>query len=303
MRGRGCIIILIFYFFRMLETIQKHSKIALVVLLLLTNVFIWSVVWSSGNSQFQIYFLDVGQGDAILIKSPSGNKMLIDGGQSASALMLALSKAIPFYSKKIDVVLATHPDADHIGGLSEIFRRFEVDFVIDPDVLAETRIFRDFQNAVALSDSQKLIARRGMKIDLGGGVVFVVLFPDRDVSGLNPNDASIVGKLFFGDTSFLLAGDAPIKIEEYLNFLDNEFLESDVLKVGHHGSRTSTSNDFVTAVNPKYAIISAGRDNRYGHPHKEVIETLQNFQAKILGTYELGTILIKSDGKSIIVGR
>lgn len=283
--------------------LKNNLKFALVVLLLLTNVFIWSVVWSSGNSQFQIYFLDVGQGDAILIKSPSGNKMLIDGGQSASALMLALSKAIPFYSKKIDVVLATHPDADHIGGLSEIFRRFEVDFVIDPDVLAETRIFRDFQNAVALSDSQKLIARRGMKIDLGGGVVFVVLFPDRDVSGLNPNDASIVGKLFFGDTSFLLAGDAPIKIEEYLNFLDNEFLESDILKVGHHGSRTSTSEDFVRIVNPKYAIISAGRDNRYGHPHKEVIETLQNFQAKILGTYELGTIFIKSDGIELEVNK
>lgn len=282
--------------------LKNNLKLALVALLLLTNIFIWSVVWSSGSSELQVYFLDVGQGDAILIKSPSGNKMLIDGGQSASALMLALSKAIPFYNKKIDVVLATHPDADHIGGLSEIFRRFEVDFVIDPDVLAETRIFRDFQNAVALSDSQKLIARRGMEIDLGGGVVFVVLFPDRDVSGLNPNDASTVGKLFFGETSFLLAGDAPKKIEEYLVFLDGRFLESDILKVGHHGSQTSTSEEFVKTVNPKYAIIQAGRDNRYGHPHNEVIETLQNFQAKILGTYELGTIFIKSNGKSIVVG-
>lgn len=283
--------------------IKKYFRLTFIGFLILINIFIWSVVWSSDSSELQVYFLDIGQGDAILIKSPAGNKMLIDGGVSGSVLMAELSKAISFHDRKIDVVLATHPDADHIGGLPEVLSRFDVDFVIDSDVTAETRVFKDFQTRLAQSSAQKIVAQRGMKIDLGGGAIFVALFPDRDVSGLNPNDASIIGKLFFGSTSFMLPGDAPIKMEEYLVFLDGGFLKSDVLKVGHHGSKTSTSRNFIEQVAPKYAVIQAGRDNKYGHPHSEVLEILENYKAEILGTYNLGTILMKSDGRRLKVSR
>ncbi len=267
--------------------------------LAVSNLFIWNFVWSS-DSSLRVYFLDVGQGDAILIKSPSGNKMLIDAGQGG-AVLDSLSKSLPFHDRKIEVLLVTHSDADHIGGFIPILERFETDLIIESGVAHPTRIVDNFNYLAEESPAKRIVAERGMFVDLGGGAVFVVLFPDRDVSGLNPNDASIVGKLFFGENSFMLTGDAPIKIEEYLVFLDGEILKSDVLKVGHHGSKTSTSDSFVKAVRPDIAVIQAGRDNKYGHPHKEVLETLQNNGVKTLGNYDLGTILFRSDGRTIKV--
>lgn len=280
--------------------IRKNIKIFAAVLLLLTNLFIWNVIWAESGSSLSVYFLDVGQGDSILIESPSGNQMIIDAGQNRKALE-EISKILPFHDKKIDVILATHPDADHIGGFPAIFDKFEVDFVIEPGVKAETRIFDDFENSILKSKAQRIIAQRGMKIDLGRGAELVILFPDRDISGLNPNDASIIAKLYFGETSFMLTGDASQKMENYLSLLDDNVLDSDVLKVGHHGSNTSSAESFVNLVSPKYAIIQAGKDNKYGHPHSEILDILDKSQAKILGTYESGTILIKSDGENLDV--
>lgn len=263
----------------------------------MVNLFIWDSV-SSHDPTLRVYFLDVGQGDAILIKSPVGNKMLIDAG-AGSAILEILPKTLSFHERKIEVLLVTHPDTDHIGGFVPILERFEADFIVESGAIHPTRVVENFNRLVEKSSAERVIAERGMSIDLGGGAVFVVLFPDRDVSGLNPNDASVVGKLFFGENSFMLTGDAPIKIEEYLVFLDGENLKSDILKVGHHGSKTSTSESFVKAVQPDIAVIQAGRDNKYGHPHKEVLEILENSKVKTLGNYDLGTILFKSDGRTL----
>ena len=126
-----------------------------------------------------------------------------------------------------------------------------------------------------------------------------ILFPDRDNEDWETNTASIVTKLTYGDTSFLLTGDSPIAIEKYLSMIDGKNLKSDVLKAGHHGSRTSTSESFASLVSPEYAVISAGKDNRYGHPHKEVLDILEKIKATILKTYELGTISFSSDGEKI----
>ncbi|TSC61296.1 MAG: hypothetical protein G01um1014107_51 [Parcubacteria group bacterium Gr01-1014_107] len=278
--------------------VKKYLKAATLAFLILANLFIWNIAWSSSNSKLLVYFLNVDQGDAILIKAPSGNKMLIDGGPG-SIVLEELSKALAFYDRKIEVILATHPDADHIGGLPGVLERYEVDFIIEPGVSADTRIFESFEKSLGNSKAQKLLARRGMKVDLGGGAVLVVLFPDRELSKVDPNDASIVAKLFFGETDFMFTGDAPLKIEQYLVSLDGENLKSDVLKTGHHGSQTSTSEIFVNQVAPEYVVLSAGKDNKYGHPHSEVLEILRKSQARILGTYELGTILIKSDGEKV----
>ena len=142
--------------------------------------------------------------------------------------------------------------------------------------------------------------RRGMRIVLDHGVVFDVLFPDRDPHGMETNDASVVGRLTYGDTSFLFTGDAPIKIEEYLTMLDVRSLDADVLKVGHHGSKTSTGNRFVGAVSPRYAVISAGKDNSYGHPHQEVLEVLAAHDLEVLVTAQEGTIVFESDGTNLV---
>ena len=140
-----------------------------------------------------------------------------------------------------------------------------------------------------------------MIVDLGEGVVFQILFPDRDVALLETNDASVVGKLIFEEISFLFTGDSPQKIEKYLIFLDPNSLSSKVLKVGHHGSRTSSGAEFVGAVDPQYAVISSGKDNSYGHPYREVLEILDRNKSFILNTAEVGRVVFKTDGKNLTV--
>ncbi|MEK7514543.1 MAG: MBL fold metallo-hydrolase, partial [Patescibacteria group bacterium] len=157
---------------------------------------------------------------------------------------------------------------------------------------SDTKIFGALKVAVNDEGLESTIARRGMNITLDEGVNFLILFPDRDASRMESNEASIVGRLSYGDSSFLLTGDAPISTEHVLlSYKDS--LGSDVLKAGHHGSRTSTSPAFVNVVSPTYAVISAGKDNSYGHPHKEVLDRLMEAGISILSTIEKGTIIFE----------
>lgn len=136
---------------------------------------------------------------------------------------------------------------------------------------------------------------------LGDGAYLEVLFPDRDVSGVSTNDGSIVGRLVYGKTSIMFTGDAPQNVEKYLTLLDSKNLKSDVLKVGHHGSRTSSSEEFVGFISPTYAVISDGKGNSYGHPHKETLATLEKFGVDILRTDQVGTIVMESDGEKVVL--
>ena len=243
-----------------------------------------------------VAFLDVGQGDAIFIETPSGKQMLIDGG-AGRAVLSELSGAMPFFDRSIDVVISTHPDKDHIGGLPDVFESYKVALVIDPNVPDEKAVYAEYEKDITLEEAKHVVARRGQTLLFGDGVEVQILFPDRDMSGVkNANDASVVTRLVYGGTEVMLTGDAPESIEKYLVSLGAENLKSDILKAGHHGSRTSTSKEFVAAVDPTYTIISAGKDNSYGHPHKEVIETLTLASTTILATYNEGTIIFESDG-------
>lgn len=278
---------------------KKYIKEIVVLVLIVVNFYIWNLIFlEQDKGLLRVYFLDVGQGDAVFIKSPSGNEMLIDGG-SGREILKSLSEVMPFNDRKIDVLVATHPDSDHIGGLVQVLDRFNTDFIIETGLKSESQVYKSFEKNVENSNAQKILAERGMNIDLGKGVKLVVLFPDRDLSGFDSNDASIVAKLYFGNTSFMLTGDSPKKIEEYLVSLDKEMLKSDVLKVGHHGSKTSSLDSFVEIVDSEYAVIQAGRDNKYGHPHQEVLDILESQNIPILGNYDLGTIGFVSDGQEI----
>ncbi|OHA31374.1 MAG: hypothetical protein A3B09_03525, partial [Candidatus Taylorbacteria bacterium RIFCSPLOWO2_01_FULL_43_83] len=237
----------------------------------------------------------VGQGDAIFIESPSGNQMLIDGGPSRVVLR-ELGKVLPFYDRKLDVILATHPDRDHIGGLPLVVRRYDVGHVLESDVFSDSGYSQALEDEIGRKKINKIESERGMVLDLGGGAYFQIFFPDRGVSAVNTNDASIVGKLVYGNISFILSGDSPKKIEEYLVYLDAGALDADVLKVGHHGSRTSSSESFIRAVSPQFAVISAAKDNNYGHPHKEVTEVLRKNFVETLNTGDTGRIIMKTDG-------
>lgn len=243
----------------------------------------------------EISFLNVGQGDAIFIQTPSGKQMLIDGGPDREVLR-QLGEVMPWYDKSIDIVLVTHPDADHVSGLIDVLQRYTVDLIVEPGVKHDTPQAESLLRSVAGEGAQEIIARRGQILHFQDGVRFEVLFPDRDVSDVETNTASIVGKLVYGSTSVMLTGDTPAAIEEYLVMLDAEGLDAEILKAAHHGSKTSSSKMFVDAVSPIYTVFSRGCDNSYGHPSKEVVARFASAALATLDTCADGRITFVSDG-------
>ena len=283
-----------------MKEVRKHLRWYLLITLILSNFFIWQAVFAGErNGVLTVAFLNVGQGDAIYIEAPNGNQVLIDGG-SGKAVLRELGSIMPSYDMSIDVVVATHPDKDHIGGLVDVIERYDVDLILESGAINDTGVHRSLHSAIEQRKVESVLAKRGINIVLDEGVYLKILFPDRDVLGMDPNDASIIAQLVYGEIEFLFTGDSPKKIENHLAYIDAKNLQSDVLKVGHHGSRTSSSELFVGFVSPKYAVISAGENNRYGHPHSEVLELFNKFEIPIFSTQN-GTIIFKSDGENIFL--
>lgn len=248
----------------------------------------------------RVVFLDVGQGDAIFIESPTGAQVLIDGGPNASVLR-ELGKQMSFFDREIDLVIATHPDKDHIAGLPHVFDRYDIDLFGTTTATNETIYDEALDEAVRTEEGLVVIPLvRGERIDLGGGAVLEILFPDRNVSGLSANDGSVIVRLVHDDVSFMLTGDAPVSIEDYLVETSCDgCLRATVLKAGHHGSKTSTSTLFLGAVSPEVVVFSAGENNRYGHPALEIIERVESFGATWFGTHIDGSIIFESDGERV----
>ncbi len=273
---------------------------ALLVLLVLTFCIWYAAIREDAGGLLTISFLDVGQGDSIFIQAPSGRQVLVDGGKG-TAVLRQLSKQIPWYDKMIDVVVGTHPDQDHIGGLVEVLRRYRVALIVKSSVLdTEGADFKAFEKAIAEEmGAEVLEARRGTIINLGDGAYIEILFPDRNVSAVETNTGSIVTRLVYGDTAFMLTGDSPNEIENYLVTFDSTKLKSNILKAGHHGSKTSSSALFLGYVNPEYGIYSRGCDNSYGHPAQQTIDMFARFEIPTLDTCKDGTITFVSDGQTV----
>lgn len=251
-----------------------------------------------GSAPLSVHFLDVGQGDATLIETSDGMQVLIDGGFNESVLR-ELGTILPFFDRHIDLVVATHPDGDHVGGLIDVLRRFEVRTILLTENVSDTPTAAAFLRAVQNEGAEVIYARAGQQFLLNASTTLSVLFPVTNPQALESNAASIVLQLQLGTTEFLFTGDAPASIEQFLTAQYGQSLSSDVLKVGHHGSKTSTDPAFVLAVDPTIAVISAGADNRYGHPHQEVLSTLTDRQ--VYGTYEEGMVTVMSDGTKVWV--
>ncbi len=293
------IIITLYYSYTPMSFIIKYPRAVVVGVLILFNLLVWAAIYQRQPSDIlTVYFLDIGQGDAIFIDSPGHGRALIDGGANRKILS-ELGKILPFADKRIDVMIETHPDKDHIGGLPEVASRYEIGMFLEPGVESDNNIDDELKKRIVETNVPSLLARRGMVINFGDGVKFQILFPNQDVSRWETNDASIVARLVYGNKSLLLTGDSPIKTENILLKLDSISLDSDVLKAGHHGSRTSTSLAYAQTVSPEYAVISAGKNNSYGHPHQEVLNILASVGAKIVSTVELGTIKFETDGKTL----
>jgi len=240
----------------------------------------------------QVSFLDVGQGDSVFIEAPNGVQMIVDGGPDDSVLR-ELSKVMPFWDRSIDIVVATHPDKDHIGGLPEIFQRFKVGTSLDTGVTSDTGIYNEYKKRRASSSANLVQAHSGQVISLDekSGVYVEVLFPGESLNEIkDKNDTSIILRVVYGESEVLLTGDASVKIERFLLSKYGKNLESDILKLGHHGSKTSTSKEFLEKVNPESVVISAGVDNSYGHPSKETLYIVNNFGSKIYSTIDSGIV-------------
>lgn len=247
-------------------------------------------------------FLDVGQGDAILIKSPYGQNVLIDGGPDKTILN-RLAEKLDFADKKIDLMILTHPHDDHVAGLSDVVKQYDVKKII---YTGATHTGPNYLNWLELIRERKIsltIIDRPQTIKLGENCELEILYPLKSLAGQsadNLNNTSIVIKLIYGQTKFLLAGDMESDVERELSASGAD-LSADVLKVGHHGSDTSTGDDFLKAVGPKFAVIEVGKDNSFGHPSLRVLKRLERAGAKIFRTDQDGSIGFISDGATVSV--
>lgn len=270
----------------------------IVLLLILNAATYYALHEVREKKDLIVSFLNVGQGDSILIQSPGGGEMLVDGGPDRSVLR-ELPKVLGPLDRTLDLVIETHPDKDHIAGLSDVLAQYQVAAFMGPGIPNDTSYTKSLESGVENEPGIAAIeARRGMRIHLGGGAYADVLYPDRNVDAVETNTGSIVLRVVYGETEFLLTGDSPTNVEDWLVSLDGEGLRSDVLKAGHHGSRTSTSQKWIDAVNPDYVVISAGKGNSYGHPHEEVVQRVGESGAVMLSTME-GTVSFRSDGKKV----
>src|SRR3989344_5754827 len=281
---------------------KSYGLLIFAFILVVINIFLFRLDLQSSNQGLIFAMLDVGQGDALFIQSPSGTQVLVDGGPPRKILS-QLSRVMSPFDKTIDAIIITNPDQDHIGGFLDVLKIYKVGNVFEPGTFNDSKTYQNLEanidNKIKNKEIQKILAKRGMRLNLGGGAVIDILFPDRDVSLWDTNEGSIVAKLSYKNISVMLTGDATSKTEEIiLDSYSKGALASSILKVPHHGSRTFSLTAFVEAASPTYALISNGKDNNYGHPHPDTLETLSKFGAKILRTDLLGTIIMKSQGEN-----
>lgn len=271
--------------------------------LVFLNVVIFVTLYQASAKQsgvLSVSFLDVGQGDSIYIEAPNGRQMIIDGGPNES-LMSALPKVLPFGDKTIDVLVVTNPDADHYSGFIPLIESYEIGVIVESGTISDTALYDSFQDLISQRDVEHVEAYIGQKIvlDKENNIYLEILFPDRDVATWDSNDGSIVSKLVYGNTSVLLMGDST-KLAEGIVVSRNDLSGVDILKAGHHGSKTSTGLPLLEESKPSVVVISAGEDNRYGHPDEETIENLNEMGIPYLVTMDEGTITFISDGEKFI---
>jgi competence protein ComEC len=280
-----------------------------IVALLVLNLSIYFQNRSEPNI-LKVYFLDVGQGDSILIKTPNGTQAMIDAGPN-NKVINELSEVVPFFDRTIDIIIPTHSDLDHIAGFPEILRRFNIKnyydsgFVDNDDLNTEIKLLVQNENGINV---KKISRGDNIILDKEHNISLEILWPPTDYETKENNNRSIVARLDYGETSFLFTGDAGFDVEKVLleNLNHNStstkinsenILDVDILKAGHHGSKTASSLEFLKKVSPELTIISAGKDNKFGHPNQETLGRINAVGSKIKNTAEVGRILIKSDGQ------
>lgn len=283
---------------------NKKGIVYILAVLFLVNILAWLVVYDLSQPRFlEVIFFDVGQGEAIFVETPKRQQILIDGGPD-SIILEKLSKEMPFWDRTIDLIVLTHPEYDHLVGLIEALKRYRIENILWTGIIRDTAEYTEWQSLIDKEGAKIFIAQAGTRIIMNPGLL-EVFYPFENLESQklkNSNDTSIIAKFIFENNSFLFTGDISKSIEKKLINFQTEKLKSNVLKSAHHGSKTSSSEEFIEKVLPEIAVISAGKENSYGHPHKEVLEILEKFGIKILRTDFDGDIKIISDGQKIKYG-
>ncbi|WP_165999606.1 ComEC/Rec2 family competence protein [Bacillus sp. Cs-700] len=246
----------------------------------------------------EVHFLDVGQADSIFITFGE-ETMLVDAGDNGDGGMVT-NYLKELGVKQLDYLVATHPHHDHIGGMDEVIKGFEVERVLMPDVSYPTTHYKSLLKELKKKDIPVTTAQEGVKIKLGRRVSVQVVSPSENAEYEDFNDYSAVLRLKHGNNRFLFMGDAGVEVEkQMLNGMKKKHLVSEVLKIGHHGANSATTEAFIKAVSPETAVISVGKDNRYHFPDNDVLQRLRGNNISILRTDQIGTIIATSDGKNI----
>lgn len=272
--------------------------------LILANLFVWLVAAQGSRIKYlETEFFDVGQGDAAFIQTPSGIQVLVDGGPD-SGVLEKLGQAMPFYDRDIDWVVLSHPDRDHLAGLLAVLKNYRVHNILWSGIPKDTAESDEWIDLVAKEKANIVIGSAGDEFDLGGdpGLILQVLAPvsGADSSAASSNEASIVVRFVYGARSFVFAGDADNAEEQGIMDADPD-LQTDILKVSHHGSKNSANEGLFEDLSPAVAVISVGAQNPYGHPSAEVLEMLAKYDIKTLRTDQNGDVVFRTDGDQIFL--
>jgi len=272
---------------------MKKSFVVLFILSFL-NIIAFSFFTFLSSAHLEVSFFDVGQGDSIFIQTPQKHQILIDGGPDYTKVIDSLSSEMPFNDKEIDLVILSHPESDHMTGLLSVLENYKVDNILWTGIERDGEKFESWKRMISDERAKIYYAKKGDIISMGD-VEMKIIYPaellkDKEVK--DSNDTSIVGKLSYGNNSFLFTGDISSKKEKLL--LESD-IDVDVLKVPHHGSKYSTSEGFLDKATPLISVIQVGK-NSYGHPTEEVLTRLSNSGIKVLRNDTNGKIKIVSDG-------
>lgn len=279
-----------------ISKIQKLQILFLISFFISIFYIIYIAYIFAPGKFLKIKFLDVGQGDSIFLETPSHKKVLIDTGKDG-AVLSKLGEILPNINNEFEIIIATHDDADHIGALPLILEKYKVKILLISLSESVNPLWQEVLRVAKEKNVQIKNIEQVGEINFNDGVKIKILFPIKNMNGIeNGNDASIVTQVIHGRNKVLLTGDLPQTGELFLISLYGENLKSDILKLGHHGSDTSTHVEFLAKVKPQVGVVSAGKDNTFGHPHRSVIELLEKFKIDVLETAKEGNINFESDG-------
>jgi competence protein ComEC len=284
----------------MMSFIKHYRYIAIFLLVLGTAALAKGEVFSQNRPMLRASFLDIGQGDSTLVETPSRHRMLIDGGPNGDVVR-QLDAQMPFWDRNIDLVVLSHPQLDHITGLIPVLGRYNIGRLVLSGVSYKLDAYAALLQAVETKGVPVTVARAGEKFDFGDGATAEILSPQKIIAGTSQTDAnetSVILRVDYGKTSFLFTGDADFKAEDELLATEADRLHADVLKVAHHGSKTSSGEAFLRAVSPRVAVVEVGAKNSYGQPAADALGRIAAIGAKMFRTDLDGTVVITTDGKT-----